>query len=73
MNLRLKICRDDCGTWSVHGLSPVLLSHLPSLSACIDRARQACKGAPATIELCTNEMYIVVWQHHELEMRAAKS
>ena len=64
MSLQLKICRDRCATWSVHGLSSVPVSHLPSLSASIDFARAACEAAPATIELVVDGMYIVVHQDH---------
>ena len=42
MELQLKICRDVWGTWSVHGLSPLPVSHLLSLSASIDYAREKC-------------------------------
>ena len=62
MSLRIKICRDVGGTWSVHGLSPVPVSDFPSLSASIDYARQACNAAPATIELYVDGMYIVAHQ-----------
>jgi len=62
MSLQLKICRDSCATWSVHGLSSVPVLHLPSLSAGIDYARRACGAAPATIELVVDGMYIVVHQ-----------
>ena len=62
MCLRIEICRDAGGTWSVHGPSPVPASDLPSLSASIDYARQACNAAPATIELYVDGMYIVAHQ-----------
>ena len=62
MTLQLKICSDSRGTWSVHGLSPLPVKHLPSLSASIDYARQACNAAPATIELYVDGMYIVAHQ-----------
>ena len=62
MSLRIKICRDVGGSWSVHGTSPVPMSHLPSLSASIDYARKACNAAPATIELYVDGMYIVAHQ-----------
>jgi hypothetical protein len=62
MCLRIEICRDDGGTWSVHGASSVPVSDLPSLSASIDYARQACNAAPATIELYVDGMYIVAHQ-----------
>jgi hypothetical protein len=62
MSLRLKISRDVWGTWSVHGLSPIPVSYLPSLSASIDYARQSCNAAPATIELVVDGMYMVVYQ-----------
>ena len=62
MSLRIKICRDVGGTWSVHGPSPVPVSDFPSLSASIDYARQACNAAPATIELYVDGMYIVAHQ-----------
>jgi hypothetical protein len=64
MNLQLKICRDVFGTWSVHGLSPIPVSHLRSLRASIDYAREACDAAPATIEFFIDGLYIVV--HQEL-------
>ena len=60
MSLQLKVCHDVWGTWSVHGLSPVPVSDLPSLSASIDYACKGCDAAPATIELT-----VVV--HHERE------
>ena len=62
MSLHLKISRDACGTWSVHGLTPMPASHLPSLSASIDYARKSCNAAPATVELVVDGMYIVVRQ-----------
>ncbi|MGC1885819.1 MAG: hypothetical protein WA709_06945 [Stellaceae bacterium] len=62
MSLRIKIYRDVWGSWSVHGPSPVPVSDLPSLSASIDYARQACNAAPATIELYVDGMYIVAHQ-----------
>jgi hypothetical protein len=62
MSLQIKICREVGGTWSVHGPSPVPVSDLPSLSASIDYARQACDAAPATIELYVDGMYIVAHQ-----------
>ena len=62
MRLQLKICQDLWGTWSVHGLSPVPVSHLPSLSASVEYARKACGAAPATIELFVDGMYLVAHQ-----------
>ena len=62
MCLRIKIRRDVQGTWSVHGSSPVPVTHLPSLSMSIDYAREACNAAPATIELFVDGMYIVAHQ-----------
>lgn len=62
MELQLKICRDVWGTWSVHGLSPLPVSHLPSLSVSIDYAREKCAAAPATIELLIDGLYVVVHQ-----------
>jgi hypothetical protein len=62
MSLRIKICRDVEGTWSVQGASPVAVSDLPSLSASLDYAREACNAAPATIELYVDGMYIVAHQ-----------
>jgi len=49
--LRLKICNEDWGTGSMHGLSTLLVNHFPSLSANIDYARKECAAAHATIEL----------------------
>jgi hypothetical protein len=51
MCLRIKICRDVGGTWSVHGPSPAPVSDLPSLSASIDYARQACNAVPSGVWL----------------------
>jgi hypothetical protein len=62
MSLQIEIRRDVWGTWSVHGLSSVLVSDLPSLSTSIDYARNACDAAPATIELYVDGMYIVAHQ-----------
>ena len=62
MSLHLKICRDDRGTWSVHGLSPHPVAHLPSMSAALDYARRECAAAPATIELLIDGFYAVVHQ-----------
>jgi hypothetical protein len=62
MSLRLKICRDIWGTWSVQDLTPISVSHFPSLSAAIEYARKACNAAPATIELLVDGMYLVVHQ-----------
>jgi hypothetical protein len=64
MGLQLKICRDAWGAWSVHGLSALPVSHLPSLSASIDYARKGCAASPATIELLIDGFYMVV--HQEL-------
>ena len=62
MTLQLKIRSDSRGTWSVHGLSPLPVKHLPSLSASIDYARKECAAAPATIELFIDGLYAVVHQ-----------
>jgi hypothetical protein len=62
MSLRLKICRDDRGTWNVDGLSQHPLVRFPSLSASLDYARRECAGAPATIELLIDGFYAVVHQ-----------
>lgn len=62
MRLRLRICRDAWGTWSVYGLSPLPVSHLPSLSASIDYAAKESAAAPATIELLIDGIYAVIHQ-----------
>jgi hypothetical protein len=62
MALHLRIRRDVSGTWSVHGLSPVPASGLPSLSASVDYARKECAAAPATIELLIGQFYAVIRQ-----------
>jgi hypothetical protein len=62
MDLHLRICRDAWGTWSVYGLSPLPASHLPSLSASIDYAREECAASPATIELMIDGFYVVAYQ-----------
>jgi hypothetical protein len=64
MDLRIKICRDVWGTWSVDGASFPTVSNLPSLSASIDYARRQCDAAPATIELYVDGVYIVAHQEH---------
>ena len=62
MGLNLKICRDVWGGWSVDGLAPLPVAHLPSLSASIDYARKECAAAPATIELLIDGFYVVIHQ-----------
>jgi len=62
MSLHLRICHDTCGTWSVHGLSPLPAARLPSLSAAFDHARRKSGAAPATIELLIDGFYAVVHQ-----------
>ena len=62
MGYQLKICREACGRWSAHGLSPLPVEHLPSLSAAIACARQKCAAAPATIELLIDGFYAVAHQ-----------
>jgi len=64
VGLHLRICRNTCGTWSVHGLSPLPAAHLPSLSASLDYARRECAAAPATIELLIDGFYAVVHQEN---------
>src|SRR5262249_54907631 len=41
---------------------PILVAHLPSLSASFDYARRECAAAPATIELVIDGFYAVVHQ-----------
>lgn len=77
-SLRLKICRDHSGTWSVHGLSPLPVEHLPSLSASFDYARRECAAAPATIELVIDGFYAVVhqkdgWPRPPIALKAQRS
>jgi len=62
MDLSLKIFRDVWGGWNVHGLAPLPVAHLPSLSASIDYARKECAAAPATIELLIDGFYVVIHQ-----------
>jgi hypothetical protein len=62
MTLRLQICRDGRGIWSVHGLSPQRATHFSSLPASIDYARRECAEAPAMIELMVDGLYVVVHQ-----------
>jgi hypothetical protein len=64
MSLRLQICRDVGGTWSVRGPSPVAVARLPSLSASLDYARRESAGAPATVELLIGGFYAVFHQEH---------
>ena len=62
MDLRLKICRDGSGDWSVLGLSAFPVEHLSSLSEAIAYAREECAAAPATIELMIDGFYAVIHQ-----------
>src|SRR5882724_9213021 len=71
MSLQLRICHNTCGTWSVHGLSPLPAAHLPSLSASLDYARRECAAAPATIELLIDGFYAVVHQENGWRRPAA--
>ena len=64
MTLRLQICYDLGGSWSVHGLSAQPTTDLPRLPASIDYARRECAGAPATIELMVDGFYAVVHQRN---------
>ena len=61
-SLRLRICHDLFGTWSVHGLSAMPVAHLPTLSAAFDHARRKSGAAPATIELLIDGFYVLVHQ-----------
>jgi hypothetical protein len=69
--LRLKICSDRWGTWSVRGLSQHPLAQFPSLSASLDYARRECAAAPATIELKIDGFYAVVHQEDGWPRRLA--
>jgi hypothetical protein len=71
MSLRLRICRDDQGTWNVRGLSRHPLAQFPSLSASLDYARRECAAAPATIELMIDGFYAVVHQEEGWPRRLA--
>jgi hypothetical protein len=62
MSLRVRICHEVCGTWSVGGLSAIPVKRLPSLSASLDYARHECAEAPATIELLIDGFYAVFHQ-----------
>ena len=62
VRFHLTICRDVWGTWSVHGLSPQPVTHLPSLAASVDYACKECAASPATIELLIDGCYAVVHQ-----------
>ena len=62
MSLHVKICRDGSETWSVHGPSPGLVNHFPSLSASLACAREKCSAAPTTIELFVEGLYVVIHQ-----------
>ena len=48
----------------MHGLSPLPVAHLPSLSASLDYARRECAAAPATIELLIDGFYAVIHQEN---------
>ena len=60
VTLRLQICHDSRGAWSVHGVSPQPATHFASLSASVDYARRECAEAPAIIELMVDGFYAVV-------------
>ncbi|MBV8119622.1 MAG: hypothetical protein JO081_06770 [Alphaproteobacteria bacterium] len=62
MTLHLQIVRDNCGSWSVYGLSPQPAGQFPSLSATIDYARRQCSAAPATIEVTADGCCAIVHQ-----------
>ena len=62
MELRLQIIEEPEGTWSVYGLPEHPVARLGSLSASVDYACKGCSAAPATIELLTEGLYIVVHQ-----------
>jgi hypothetical protein len=62
VTLRLQICRDNCGSWSVYGLSPQPARQFPSLSATVAYARRQCGAAPATIELMIDGCCAIVHQ-----------
>ena len=62
MSVQLKICCNASGTWSVQGLSTMPVTRLPSLSASLEYASNACDRAPATIELFVEGLYMVVHQ-----------
>src|ERR1700745_1152521 len=62
MSVRIKMCRDVGGSWSVHGPSRAPVSDLPSLSASLDYAPRACNEAPATTALYCGGLYIVAHQ-----------
>jgi hypothetical protein len=62
MTLHLKIRRGFCGTWSVHGLSPMPVSQLPSLSASVDYARRECAAASAVVEVIVDELRLTYFQ-----------
>ena len=62
VGLRLRICRNNCGTWTLHGLAPATTTHLPSLSASLDYARRECGAAPATVELLIDGFYALIHQ-----------
>ena len=62
-SLRLRICHDLFGTWSVHGLSPLPVAHLPSSFGGLRLMPVAKSGAaPATIELLIDGFYVLVHQ-----------
>ncbi len=62
MELRLRICREATGAWSLTGLPRQPLVEFTNLAAGLDYARRECDAAPALIELFSDGIYVVASQ-----------
>jgi hypothetical protein len=62
MDLRLQICRDQGGPWSVKGLPRQSVAEFEELSQCLEYAKRECAAAPAMIELFTDGLYVAAFQ-----------
>ena len=62
MYLRLKIRRDQIGTWSVNGLPKQPAVRFDDLAEGLEYAKRECAMAPALIEFYVDDLYIAAYQ-----------